>query len=183
MNSDVEEILFNTDDLNLKLQQIASEINDEYQGKDLLIVGVLKGCVFFMADLIRCLDIPVAVDFMAISSYGSKPRKASGVRILKDLEDSIEDRHVLLVEDIVDTGLTLSFVVNTLKARAPASLRVCALLDRPEYRLVRIPIDYRGFEIGRQFVVGYGLDYQMKYRHLPFIATLKKELSPLSHAR
>lgn len=182
MDNDIDQVLFGPEDLKKRVQSIALEINEEYEGKELLLVGVLKGCVFFMADLIRRLKISVAVDFLAISKYESSSKKSGNVRLLKDLENSIENRHVLLVEDIVDTGLTLGYLLRTLKDRSPASLRVCALLDRVEYRIVRVPVDYRGFEIGRQFAVGYGLDYQMKYRNLPFIGTLKKDVGPFSHA-
>jgi len=179
MNSDIEEIVFDEAALQQRVREIAEEINEEYQGKALLLVGILKGCMYFLADLIRHLTIPISLDFMSISTYGFSTEKTGVVRILKDLEKPIENQHVLIVEDIVDTGLTLGYLLKMLKERAPLSLRVCALLDKSSYRIMRVPLDYRGFELGRRFVVGYGLDYQERYRHLPFVCVLKKEICPL----
>ena len=179
MVQDVEEILFDESMVKTRVKEIAEEIAEDYIGKDLLLVGVLKGCMFFMADLIRFLEMPVSVDFMSVASYGALTETTGAVRILKDLDEVLENRHVLLVEDIVDTGLTLGYLLKNLKDRAPTSLRVCTLLDKPSYRLVRVPLDYRGFEVGRQFVVGYGLDYLEKYRHLPYVCVLKKDVCPL----
>lgn len=158
---------------------MANEINDDYQGKSLLLIGILKGAMYFLADLIRSLTMPLSIDFMSISTYGSSTETTGVVRLLKDLEGPVENQHLLIVEDIVDTGLTLGYLLKNLKERSPASLRVCTLLDKPSYRLIRVPVDYRGFEIGRNYVVGYGMDYQERYRHLPFICTLKKEICPL----
>lgn len=179
INSDVEEILFNPDELKKCVQNIAREIDEEYAGKSVVLIGILKGSMFFMADLIRALTIPLSIDFMSISAYGSSTERTGIVRILKDLETPIENQHVLIVEDIVDTGLTLGYLLKILKERSPATLRVCALLDKPSFRIMRVPVDYRGLELGRQFVVGYGLDYLERYRHLPYICTLKKEVCPL----
>ncbi len=179
ISDDIEEILFTPERLKTRVQEIASEINEEYEGKSLLLVGILKGCMYFMADLIRALKVPLAIDFMSISNYGFSTQKTGVVRILKDLEKPIENQHILIVEDVVDTGLTLGYLLKILKERSPASLRVCALLDKPVYRIMRVPVDYRGFELDRRFVVGYGLDYQERYRHFPFICVLKKEICPL----
>lgn len=179
MDSEVGEILFDRDQLKARVCEIAREIDEEYQGKSVILVGILKGCMFFLADLIRELSLPISIDFISISAYGSSTERTGIVRILKDLETSVENQHVIIVEDIVDTGLTLGYLLKILKERSPASIRVCALLDKPSYRIIRVPVDYHGFELGRQFAVGYGLDYQEKYRHLPFICTLKKEVCPL----
>jgi len=171
--------LIDQERLKSRVLEIAQQINEEYEGKSIILIGILKGCMFFLADLIRQLQVPLAVDFMSISTYGSSTERTGIVRILKDLELPIEERHVLIVEDIVDTGLTLGYLLKILKERSPASLRVCTLLDKPSYRIMRVPLDYHGFELGREFVVGYGLDYQEKYRHLPYICTLKKEVCAL----
>src|SRR6185503_8114555 len=144
----------------------------DYEGKDLLLIGVLKGAVFFLADLMRHLDRECEVDFMAVSSYGSSTDSSGVVRILKDLDASIEGRNVLIVEDIVDSGLTLSYLMRTLRARDPATLEVCALLTKPERRKVNLPIRYVGFEIPNRFVIGYGLDHAERFRNLPFVAVL-----------
>ena len=153
------------------------EISDDYRGSDLLLVGVLKGAVFFIADLMRSIDIPCEVDFMAISSYGSATDSSGVVRILKDLDLSIEGRNVLVVEDIVDSGLTLSYLVRTLKARSPASVEVCALLTKPARRRIDVPCRYVGFEIPPRFVIGYGLDFAERYRNLPYVGVLRDELA------
>jgi hypoxanthine phosphoribosyltransferase len=154
--------------------QLAKEISSYYAGKDLLLIGVLKGSFMFLADLIRHLECHVAVDFMGTSSYGASTESSGEVRITKDLEESVAGRHVLLVEDIVDTGLTLRYILDTLRARQPASLRVCALLDKPARRRVRVSLDHYGFIIPNAFVVGYGLDYREKYRGLPFVGVIEK---------
>ena len=160
-----------------RIRDLGSEISDDYAGRELLLVGVLKGAVFFMADLMRALDLPCEVDFMAISSYGAATDSSGVVRILKDLDISIEGRDVLIVEDIIDSGLTLSYLRRTLEARRPASLEVCALLAKPGRREVDVPVRYVGFEIPNHFVVGYGLDFAERYRNLPYVAVLDPDLA------
>ena len=155
-----------------RVRELGEEISADYADRDLVLVGVLKGAVFFLADLMRSLDVPCEVDFMAVASYGSSTDSSGVVRILKDLDTSIEGRNVLIVEDIVDSGLTLSYLLRTMRARNPASLEVCALLTKPERRKVDLPIRYTGFEIPNRFVIGYGLDYREKYRNLPYVAVL-----------
>src|SRR6201747_298978 len=168
----VGEILVQPDDLARRVRELGSQITADYEGRDLLLVGVLKGAVFFLADLMRHLDVSCELDFMAVASYGSSTDTSGVVRILKDLDASIEGRDVLIVEDIVDSGLTLSYLLRTLKARNPASLEVCALLTKPERRKVELPIRYEGFEIPNQFAIGYGLDHAERYRNLPYVAAL-----------
>jgi hypoxanthine phosphoribosyltransferase len=165
-------ILVQPDDLSHRVQQLAEEISRDYDGRELLLVGVLKGAVFFLSDLMRHLRVPCEVDFMAVSSYGSSTDSSGVVRILKDLDVSIEGREVLIVEDIVDSGLTLSYLMRTLQARDPASLEVCALLTKPERRKVDLPIRYVGFEIPNRFAIGYGLDHAERFRNLPYVAVL-----------
>jgi hypoxanthine phosphoribosyltransferase len=171
--SRVGEILVQPDELEHRVRVLAREVSRDYAGRDLLLVGVLKGAVFFLSDLMRHLDVDCEVDFMAVSSYGSSTDSSGVVRILKDLDISIEGRHVLIVEDIVDSGLTLSYLLRTLKARNPASLEVCALLTKPERRKVELPIRYVGFEIPNRFAIGYGLDHAERFRNLPFVAVLE----------
>jgi hypoxanthine phosphoribosyltransferase len=173
--SRVGEILVQRDELEHRVRELAGEISRDYADRDLLLVGVLKGAVFFLSDLMRHLDIDCEVDFMAVSSYGSSTDSSGVVRILKDLDVSIEGRHVLIVEDIVDSGLTLSYLLRTLKARNPASLEVCALLTKPERRKVDLPIRYVGFEIPNRFAIGYGLDHAERFRNLPYVAVLEAE--------
>ena len=168
----VGKILVQQDELEHRVRELGREISADYDGRDLFLVGVLKGAVFFLSDLMRHLTAPCEVDFMAVASYGSSTDSSGVVRILKDLDAPIEGREVLIVEDIVDSGLTLSYLLRTLKARNPASLEVCALLTKPERRKVDLPIRYVGFEIPNQFAIGYGLDYGERYRNLPYVAVL-----------
>ena len=168
----IGEVLVPADDLARRVQELAAQISKDYAGKDLVLVGVLKGAIFFLADLMRALDLQVEVDFMAISSYGSSSKSSGVVRILKDLDADIEDRHVLIVEDIIDSGLTLQYLLRNLAGRNPASLEVCALLIKPGSRQVEFEPKYVGFEIPSSFVIGYGLDHAERYRSLPFIAAL-----------
>lgn len=170
----IGEILVQQDELAHRVQVLGEEISSDYRGRSLLLVGVLKGAFFFLSDLMRQLDMPCEVDFMAVASYGSSTDSSGVVRILKDLDASIEGRDVLIVEDIVDSGLTLSYLLRTLKAREPASLEVCALLTKPERRKVDLPIRYVGFEIPNRFVIGYGLDQAERFRNLPFVAVLSE---------
>jgi hypoxanthine phosphoribosyltransferase len=159
-------------ELATRVEELGAEISADYAGRDLFLVGVLKGAVFFVADLMRHLEIACAIDFMAVASYGSSTDSSGVVRILKDLDASIEGRDVLIVEDIVDSGLTLSYLLRTLRAREPASLEVCTLLQKPERRKVDLPIRYVGFDIPNEFAIGYGLDLGERYRNLPYVAAL-----------
>ncbi len=170
----VGEVLVAADDLQRRVVELGAEISADYAGRTLLLVGVLKGAVFFLSDLMRFIDIPVEVDFMAVASYGSATDSSGVVRILKDLDVSIEGRDVLIVEDIVDSGLTLQYLMRNLGSRNPRTLEVCALLTKPERRKVDLPTRYVGFEIPDRFVVGYGLDYAERHRNLPFVAVLDR---------
>jgi hypoxanthine phosphoribosyltransferase len=170
----VGEILVTAEDLQRRVAELGEEISRDYAGRSLLLVGVLKGAVFFLSDLMRFIDIPVEVDFMAVASYGSATDSSGVVRILKDLDAAIEDRDVLIVEDIVDSGLTLQYLLRNLGSRNPRTLEVCALLTKPERRKVDLPTRYVGFEIPDRFVVGYGLDYAERHRNLPFVAVLER---------
>src|SRR4051794_838198 len=169
----IGEILVQADQLKHRIKELGEQISVDYDGKDLLLVGVLKGAIFFLSDLMRHIDIPVEVDFMAVASYGSQTDSSGVVRILKDLDAPIEGRDVLIVEDIIDSGLTLQYLMRNLGARNPASLEVCSLLTKPERRKVEVLPRYVGFEIPDRFAIGYGLDYSERYRNLPFVATLK----------
>ncbi|MCL5774063.1 MAG: hypoxanthine phosphoribosyltransferase [Firmicutes bacterium] len=176
MLNDVEEILLSAEDIENRIKELAEKISSDYKGKELVLISVLKGSMFFTADLIRHISIPVILDFIAISSYGEATETSGVARIIKDLEENIENRHILIVEDIVDTGLTLGYLMRTLKLKNPASIKVCTLLDKPVRRILEVPIDYKGFEIEDKFVVGYGLDFLGKYRHMHFICTLKPDI-------
>ena len=173
-SSEVGEVLVSAEDLQRRVAELGKQIASDYAGKPLLLVGVLKGAVFFLSDLMRHIDIPVEVDFMAVASYGSATDSSGVVRILKDLDAAIEGRDVLIVEDIVDSGLTLQYLMRNLGSRNPRTLEVCALLVKPARRKVELPTRYVGFEIEDRFVVGYGLDYAERYRNLPFVAALEK---------
>jgi hypoxanthine phosphoribosyltransferase len=168
----IGKILVQSDELAHRVGQLGKQISADYVGRDLFLVGVLKGAVFFLADLMRHLEVPCELDFMAVASYGSSTDTSGVVRIMKDLDVSIEGRDVLIVGDIVDSGLTLSYLLRTLKARHPASVEVCALLTKPERRKVELPIRYEGFEIPNTFAIGYGLDHAQRYRNLPYVAAL-----------
>ncbi len=175
--NDIAEVLLAEDEIQAKVAELGRRISTDYAGRELTLVSVLKGSLPFMADLMRAITIPVQIDLMEVSSYGGTATELSGlVRILKDLSSSIDGRHVLIVEDIIDTGLTLNYLVRYLRGKNPASLRICTLLDKPARRLVEIPIDYLGFEIPDQFVIGYGLDYGERYRNLRFVGVLRPEV-------
>jgi hypoxanthine phosphoribosyltransferase len=179
----VSEVLIDEATLQGRITELGAEITADYGGRDLLLVGVLKGAIFFMADLMRRLDLPCEVDFMAISSYGAGVDSSGVVRILKDLDVSIEGRNVLIVEDIVDSGLTLSYLIRNLEARHPASLETCALLTKPDRRENDVECRYIGFEIPNRFVIGYGLDFAERYRNLPYIGVLRDELIAQAESR
>jgi hypoxanthine phosphoribosyltransferase len=172
-DSRVGDVLVDADDLQRRVAELAREISADYEGKDLMLIGVLKGAVFFVADLMRQLTVPCELDFMAVTSYGSATDSSGVVRILKDLDSSIEGREVLIVEDIIDSGLTLHYLMRNLRARSPRTLEVCALLTKPERRRVDLPIRYVGFEIPNRFAIGYGLDFEQRYRNLDYVAALR----------
>jgi hypoxanthine phosphoribosyltransferase len=172
-DEELGEILFSAEQIEARVRELGETISRDYAGRNLILAGVLRGAAFFLIDLARAISIPVAVDFIAISSYGPSSKASGVVRIVKDLEEEIAGRDLLVVEDIVDTGLTLGYLLRILRERGPASLKVCTLLDRTVRRIVDPPIAYRGFEVPDKFVVGYGLDARQRYRNLPFIAALK----------
>ena len=173
LEQDIERVLFTQEALRHRVAELAGEINRDYAGKEPVLISVLRGSFVFMADLVRAITLPCRVDFMAVSSYGSGTSSSGQVKITKDLSDSIEDRHVIVVEDILDSGNTLSYLFQLLQARHPASIRLCTLLDKPSRRTKPIRADYTGFSVDDLFVVGYGLDYAEKYRNLPYIGILK----------
>ena len=173
MINDVEKVLLSEEQLSQKIAELGEEISKDYQGKEIVAICVLKGAILFMADLARAVKVPMALDFMAVSSYGNGTSTSGTVRILKDLDNSIEGKHVLVVEDIIDSGVTLKYLLKNLKSRKPASIKLCTLLNKPERRRVEVDIDHCGFTVPDYFLVGYGLDYAEKYRNLPFIGILK----------
>jgi hypoxanthine phosphoribosyltransferase len=175
-DDDIDDVLISSDRIQARLAELAAEIDRDYQGRQLLLVGVLKGAFILMADLVRHLRSAVEVDFMAVASYGSATQTSGVVRIIKDLERDIVGRHVLLVEDIVDSGLTLNYLLRSLRARGPASIEVLALLSKPDQTRVELPIRYHGFAVPNVFVVGYGLDYAERYRNLPYVGTLRSNV-------
>lgn len=175
LHPDISEILISRDEIQDKIAELAKQIGEDYRGRDLLLVGVLKGALIFMADLCRKIELPLEFDFMAVSSYGASTKSSGVVRILKDLDYEISGRHVLLIEDIIDSGLTLSYLLKYLQARNPASLEICSLFWKKGEQAVPIDVKYPGFEIPPVFVVGYGLDYAERYRNLPYIGVLKPE--------
>jgi hypoxanthine phosphoribosyltransferase len=176
MIEDIKEILFDETSIKQRVGELGQKIAEDYRGESPVMVGILKGGVPFLADLIRQIDLPLEYDLMAVSSYGASTKSSGVVKILKDMDISIEGRDIIIVEDIVDTGLTLHYLLDNLKSRRPNSLKVCTILDKPSQRKVQIQPDYNGFEIPNVFVVGYGLDYAGKYRNLPYIGVLKEEI-------
>ena len=175
MNEDIAKVLIREEDIRKRIKELGEEISRDYHGKKPVLVTVLRGAIIFLCDLMREISIPVTLDFLSISSYPG-PTHTGIVRILKDLDENIENQHVILIEDIIDTGLTLNYILRTLKERKPTDVRVCTLLDKRARRIVDIPIEYRGFEIPDEFVVGYGMDYNQHYRNLPFIGVLKEDI-------
>lgn len=174
ITEDIGEVLFDAETIAAKVRELSSHIASDYQGKDLILISVLKGGLMFLADLARGIDMPLSVDFMAISSYGAATEETGVVQVLKDLSAPILGKDVLVVEDIIDTGLTLNYLLSTLRARQPLSVSVCTLLDKSVRRIVDMPLRYKGFDVPDLFLVGYGLDYQQKYRNLPFVGVLKE---------
>lgn len=173
MHDDIAEVLITEQQLQAKIAELGEQITRDYQGKYLLLLGTLKGAVPFIADLSRAIHLPLEIDYMAVASYGNTTQSSGIVRILKDLEGPIDQKHILIIEDIIDSGLTLHYLVDMLKRRSPLSLRICTLLDKQRERLKRIQTDYTGFSIPDKFVVGYGLDYAQRYRNLPYVGVLK----------
>jgi hypoxanthine phosphoribosyltransferase len=171
--NDIQQIVYTGDEIQERVAQIGQAISRDYLGRNPLVVGVLKGVLFFMADLLRNISVPVEIDFIAVSSYSPESRDRGYVRMVKDLDIPIYNRHILFVEDVIDTGLTLNYILKNLRTRQPATLEVCVLFNKSEHRLIDIPIKYKGFDLQDQFVVGYGLDYKEKYRNLPFLGSLQ----------
>ena len=167
-------VMISEEDVNAKICEIGKQISKDYEGKQIHMICVLKGGAFFMCELAKRIDVPVSLDFMSVSSYGGATTSSGSVKIVKDLDETIQDKDVLVVEDIVDSGRTLSYLMEMLRDRGPASLRLCTLLDKPDRRVVQVPVDYTGFQIPDEFVVGYGLDYAQKYRNLPFIGVVEQ---------
>ena len=176
LEQDIQEILFSEEQLKTRVAEIAREIERDYQGKEVMLISVLRGSFIFMADLCRAIDLPCTLDFMSVSSYGSGTTSSGQVQITKDLSEDITGRHIIVVEDILDSGNTLSYLLEILKARKPASIRLCTLLDKPDRRVKPVEVHYSGFTIPDAFVVGYGLDYAEKYRNLPYIGILKPQV-------
>ena len=176
MQREIERILITEQEIRDKVRQLGEQISKDYEGRELVVVGILKGAIIFLSDLVRRITVPLTLDFVAVSSYGNSTRTSGAVRILKDLERSVEGKNVLIVEDIVDTGLTLKYLRENLEARGPAEIKICAFLDKPERRQVEVKVDYSGFAIPDHFVVGYGLDYAERFRELPQVAVLKPEV-------
>lgn len=176
MLQDIETILFDKDVLANKVHELGEQISKDYAGEEVLLVGILKGASVFLSDLIRQISLPTYIDYMVVSSYGNSAETSGVVRIIKDLEDNIEGKNIIIVEDIIDTGLTLEYLRKNLLSRQPKSLKICTLLDKPARREKEMTIDYKGFEVPDDFIIGYGIDYAEKYRNLPFIGVLKREV-------
>lgn len=181
LSDDIDRILITEEEIEAKTKELGAQISADYEGKDLVLISVLRGGFIFVADLVRHISVPITIDFMAVSSYGSSTDSSGVVQVIKDLEENINGKHVLVVEDIIDTGLTLSYLLKNLKSRDPASVNVCVLLDKSARRIVdNLPIMYRGFDVPDVFVIGYGLDYRQQYRNLPYIGILKKAVYDIS---
>lgn len=174
MKNDVKEVLYSEEVLKAKVKELADRISEDYKDKELLLIGVLKGANVFMCDLMRQINFPIQIDFIAASSYGHSTESSGVVKILKDLDYSIEGKDVIIIEDIIDTGLTLKYLIENFKSRKPNTLEICTLLDKPERRIAQLSVKYIGFQIPDEFIVGYGIDYAELYRNLPYIATLKE---------
>ena len=176
MNNDIKEVLYNEDELRDRVRQMGAKISNDYSGKELILIGVLKGSVIFMADLLKEITIPCKMDFMAVSSYGNSTETSGVVRILKDLDFEIQGKDILIVEDIIDSGVTLKYLMKYLAGRKPNSLEIVCLLNKPDRRKVDIDVKYLGYDVPDHFLVGYGLDYAEKYRNLPYVGILKEEI-------
>ncbi|NLY08738.1 MAG: hypoxanthine phosphoribosyltransferase [Tissierellia bacterium] len=175
MIKDVKDILISEEEIQDVISDLGKQISEDYKGKELYVVGILKGASIFMSDLVRKITVPMTMDFMAVSSYGQASESTGEVKIVKDLDFSVIGKDVLIVEDIIDTGTTLSYLTELLKSRGVHDVRICTLLDKPSRRTVNIPVDYVGFEVPNEFIVGYGIDYAEYYRNLPYVASLKEE--------
>ena len=177
MRNQIETIMLSPEDIARRVAELGRQIEEDYRDRpNVLLIGVLRGVAVFFGDLMRAVNLPLDIDFLSVSSYGASTRSSGVVRILKDLDENVTGRHVLIVEDIIDTGLTLSYLIRLLQERRPASLEICTLLEKPSRREVEVPVRYVGFTIPDQFVVGYGLDYDQKFRNLPFVGVLKPEV-------
>ena len=175
-DSKIQRVLISEEMIQARVKELGAEISRDYEGRDLIIVSILKGGVYFLTDLTRSINIPHVIDFMVVSSYGDSQETSGIVRLVKDLKEDIRRRHVILIEDIIDTGLTLDYLLKNLKAREPASIEVCSFLSKPSRRKIEVPVKYLGYEVPDEFAVGYGLDYKQKYRNLPFICVFKPDL-------
>ena len=176
MRADIEKILYSVEDLNKRVAELGAQITQDYQGENLMVIGILKGSNIFTSDLVRAINLPLQMDFMAVSSYGNATESSGVVRIIKDLNASVEDQHILIVEDIIDSGLTLRYLKENLLSRGPKSVKICTLLDKPLRRKVAVDVDYIGFEVPDEFIVGYGIDYAERYRNLPYVGVLKRSV-------
>jgi len=183
LSPDISDVLFTAEQIQARVNALAAEISAEYRDKNPVLVGVLKGVLFFMADLLKALPIAAEVDFLSVANYSTDSRSQGLVRLVKDLETPIEGRHILFVEDVIDTGLTRNYLLRTLRARQPASLEVCVLFNKPDKRLIDIPLRFKGFDIPDRFVVGYGLDFREKYRNLPYVGSLKPSVISLKSGK
>lgn len=181
IHADVQEVLLTEEQIQARVAELGAQLNADYAGREPVLISVLKGSIVFLADLVRSMELPLSIDIMEVSSYGAATETSGQVRILKDLSNPIEGRHVIVVEDIIDTGLTLNYLLRYLREKGPASLRICCLLDKPARRLTEIPIDYVGFTIPDRFVVGYGLDYGERYRNLPYVGVLRPSVYGLDN--
>lgn len=176
MIEDIEEIILSENEIKERIEELGLQIEEDYKDKPLVIIGILKGSILFTSDLVRKINLPLTLDFMAVSSYGNTTQSTGVVKIIKDLDKNIEGKHILIVEDIIDSGLTLKYLKEILSARGPASIKICTLLDKPSRRKEYVNVDYVGFEVPNAFIVGYGIDYAERYRNLPYIGILKPEL-------
>ncbi|HHT98150.1 MAG TPA: hypoxanthine phosphoribosyltransferase [Clostridiales bacterium] len=176
MKKDIEKILLDEKTLAKRIKELGQEISNDFMGEEIIMIGILKGSSIFLADLARQIDIPVYMDYMVVSSYGNSAQTSGVVRIIKDLEENIDGKNIIIVEDIIDTGLTLSYLRKSLMARNPKSIKICTLLDKPARREAEMVIDYKGFEVPDEFIIGYGIDYAEKYRNLPYVGILKREV-------
>ncbi|MBI9012304.1 MAG: hypoxanthine phosphoribosyltransferase [Clostridiales bacterium] len=176
MHKDIESIVYSETDLSSRIEALGKQISTDYKGKKLIVVGVMKGANIFVADLVRKLDLDVVIDFIVVSSYGASTESTGVIRLLKDLDENINSEHVLIVEDIIDSGLTLEYLVSNFETRHPASIKICTLLNKVERRKVDLEVDYIGFKVPDEFIVGYGIDYAEKYRNLPYVGILKRSV-------
>jgi hypoxanthine phosphoribosyltransferase len=176
LHPDIQEVILSSDDIQKRVQALGQQISRDYLGRSPIFVGVLKGVIIFMADLLRSITIPIEIDFIAVANYSIELRDQGVVRMVKDLEIPIANRHIIFIEDVIDTGLTLNYLLQNLQARQPASLEICTLFNKPDHRIIDLPIKYKGFDLPDRFAVGYGLDFKEKYRNLPYLGLLKASI-------